>query len=358
MPVPILLTRALLERRAQGWTATAGAGDHDLDSDDLEVLEAFFGAASPDEAWELLREPWSAEDLEAVRAAAAPLAALMVASDGPATVELAGANLVLVPPGADPVHVSASRLDGVLGAIVFGEVRPRVTRPDHDTFLARVETLRHQGFLVPAPGTAELGDLRRLTNLCHRYGRTRGTPIDRYYQERFLEEARSSIRGRVVEVGGRTSNREAFGTEEVTEWIALDIEPSPEVTLVADITDPASLAAESVDTVLCFNVLEHIAEPQTAVDTLHRALRPGGVALALVPTVQRFHDPPHDYWRPMPAGLLHLFRAFRTVEPRTYGNVLTAMAALQGLAAEELEPEERDLADPRYPVTSALIARK
>ena len=42
----------------------------------------------------------------------------------------------------------------------------------------------------------------------------------------------------------------------------------------------------------------------------------------------------------------------------TYGNVLTAVAFLEGLAVQDLEPEELDHCDRDYPVTIAVAAFK
>ena len=43
---------------------------------------------------------------------------------------------------------------------------------------------------------AWLGTIRRTTPLSERHGYDRGTPVDRYYIERFLEEHRRDIRDR------------------------------------------------------------------------------------------------------------------------------------------------------------------
>jgi hypothetical protein len=46
---------------------------------------------------------------------------------------------------------------------------------------------------------ASLSLFRRTTALSNRYGYDRGTPIDRFYIERFLDEYRHEVRGRVLE---------------------------------------------------------------------------------------------------------------------------------------------------------------
>lgn len=64
--------------------------------------------------------------------------------------------------------------------------------------------------------------------------------------------------------------------------------------LRGDIGDPAvvpALDSAEVDTVLCFNVLEHISDDRAAVRNMADILRPGGHLLLLVPAFQAlFND--------------------------------------------------------------------
>jgi SAM-dependent methyltransferase len=47
--------------------------------------------------------------------------------------------------------------------------------------------------------------------------------------------------------------------------------------------DPAPLAARGLDTIVCLNVLEHLADDRGTLRRLHAALAPGGCLLLLVP---------------------------------------------------------------------------
>jgi glycosyltransferase involved in cell wall biosynthesis len=53
--------------------------------------------------------------------------------------------------------------------------------------------------------------------------------------------------------------------------------------------DPAPLAARGIDTILCLNVLEHVADDREALRRLHAALAPGGRLLLLVPAHPRLY---------------------------------------------------------------------
>jgi SAM-dependent methyltransferase len=55
--------------------------------------------------------------------------------------------------------------------------------------------------------------------------------------------------------------------------------------------DPAELAAERLDTAICVNVLEHIADDVAALRVFENILVPGGRVLAFVPAVQAAYGP-------------------------------------------------------------------
>jgi len=119
------------------------------------------------------------------------------------------------------------------------------------------------------------------------------------------------------------------------------------------------------DCVICTQTLHVLYDIHAAVTTLHRMLRPGGVALVTVPGITRSCIPDRDfwgdYWRLTAQGAARLFGdAFGTgnvrVEP--YGNLLTAMGFLQGMAAEELRDWELKVRDPDYEVLIGIRAQK
>lgn len=67
------------------------------------------------------------------------------------------------------------------------------------------------------------------------------------------------------------------------------------------------LANDSVDTVLCTVVLEHLERPQNAINEMHRILKSGGYVLLSTPLIWHLHEEPRDFFRYTKYGLNHLF---------------------------------------------------
>lgn len=218
---------------------------------------------------------------------------------------------------------------------------------------------------VPEVGRVDFGDLRRLSPLCPDYGYTRGLPVDRVYIEDFLALHAADVRGRVLEVQEDDYTRR-FGGRAVTRADVIDIDAgNPRATVIADLRDAGALPEESYDAVILTQTLQLIYEFDAAIATVHRALRPGGALLCTVAGVSaigRSAGEQHQWCWCFTEASLHraLEERFGTgqVRTRSYGNVLTATAFLQGLAASELTQEEYRHHDPSYPVVIAARAVK
>lgn len=78
--------------------------------------------------------------------------------------------------------------------------------------------------------------------------------------------------------------------------------------------------SERCDGILCVAVLEHVAEPQRAVDEMFRILKPGGILVGFVPFLYPCHGSPSDYWRFTEEGLRFMLRRFDEVEVVAWGD--------------------------------------
>jgi len=195
------------------------------------------------------------------------------------------------------------------------------------------------------------------------WGFDRGTPVDRYYIERFLEDHRQDIHGRVLEVkdSGYTA-RYGVGVEQRD---ILDVNPAnPYATIVADLATLDGVASVEFDCFVLTQTLQYIYDTRAAITHAHRILRLGGVLLAMVPAVSRVARRPGlqtDYWRFTVASCSLLFGDIFGVQQttvRSYGNVLTGIAFLTGMAYQELSCRELEAHDEYFPVIVAVRATK
>lgn len=77
--------------------------------------------------------------------------------------------------------------------------------------------------------------------------------------------------------------------------------------VVADLNKPLPIDDEAADTVVSFQVMEHLCEPQIMLNEAHRILKPNGTIIATVPWQWWIHEAPYDFFRYTPYGLKYLF---------------------------------------------------
>ena len=84
------------------------------------------------------------------------------------------------------------------------------------------------------------------------------------------------------------------------------------------------------DVVICEQVLEHVADPISAVTNLCRLIRPRGLLIVSTPFLVKLHDHPGDYWRFAPAGLALLLQygGFENIRIHSWGNPRAILANL------------------------------
>ena len=211
------------------------------------------------------------------------------------------------------------------------------------------------------------GDLASLSPLSDVFGLDRGTPIDRYYVEQFLEGEAAGIAGRVLEIGDATYTRR-FGGARVTQSDVLHaVEGNRRATLVGDLATGAGLPVEVFDCAIVTQTLQFVYDTRAAVRVIYGALRPGGVALVTLPGISQIStfdmEQWGDFWRFTTASARVMFEdvfGAEAVEVRSHGNVAAACAFLQGLAAEELSAAQLGTVDDVYQliVTVKAVRRR
>lgn len=205
-----------------------------------------------------------------------------------------------------------------------------------------------------------------LTPLDDAYGMGRGTPVDRYYIETFLDLHKELIRGKVMEIGDRIYT-EKFGGEKVTESVILHVErEAPEIGQIkGDLSTGEGLKGESVDCLICTQTLPFIYDVRSAANQIVRILKKGGTALLTVAGLSQIiqYERLHygHFWSFTEQSLGRLFEGnaeVDSVDVVTYGNVKASTAFLYGISYEELSQGDLDFHDPNYQLLVAAVIKK
>jgi len=231
-----------------------------------------------------------------------------------------------------------------------------------------VEPLRERHLTAwPPVRSIRWGSLRRTTPISARFGFDRGTPIDRHYIDAYLAGHAQDVRGAVLEVGAplyAERLRDAGRAGPIESIDVVDLDPAnPRATLVGDLSDGDGIRSGAFDCIICTQTLFLIWDLRAAVANLAAALVPGGVVLVTMPGTSRIcrdeRGAWQDQWRLTSASARRLFDGTfpaAAVQVEAFGNVLTAIAMLHGIAAEELRPEELRARDPDFEVLIAVRA--
>ena len=193
------------------------------------------------------------------------------------------------------------------------------------------------------------------------WGADRGKPVDRIYLESFLDRHRQFITGRVMEIGGRYYT-DTYG-HDVTDSVVYDVAEGADVDVVGDLATGVGLADNSFDSAVVLQTLMMIHDIQGAADTIHRILKPGGVALVTVNFIApNCDDPCQDMWQwnITPNALSRLMSdrfGSDNVTVESYGNFGAASSFLAGLAAEEVTCDLWTH-EPGYEVLVAALVKK
>lgn len=205
-----------------------------------------------------------------------------------------------------------------------------------------------------------------LTPISGTVGFDRGQPIDRYYIEKFLSAHSSDIKGRTLEFGNREYTLK-FGGEKVEKSDVLCVEEgNPQATIIADLTNAHQIQSNTFDCIIMTQTLQMIYDFRAALRQLYRILKPGGILLVTTHGISRIcrregRDNWGEYWHFTAQSVNKIFQDYfpdKNFRIRVYGNVLTAVCSLHGLASHELRKSELDITDPDFEVVIGIRAVK
>ncbi|GHV43968.1 hypothetical protein AGMMS49546_27100 [Spirochaetia bacterium] len=208
-------------------------------------------------------------------------------------------------------------------------------------------------------------DFSRTSPISRLFGYDRGTPIDRYYIEKFLKMNGPSIKGDILEIAESTYSKQ-FGSNIVSFQILHYDDTNKNATIIGDLTNNETLPEGKIDCFICTQTFNFIFDVQKAIEGCYKLLRTNGVLLATVSGISQISrydmDRWGDYWRFTDLSIRKLMESVfkkENIEISIFGNVLSTTAFLQGLAVEDL-PDKKilDVKDDDYQITIGIRAIK
>lgn len=152
------------------------------------------------------------------------------------------------------------------------------------------------------------------------------------------EECRNqTVRGKVLDIGSgvklasyhRFLKKEKDAAVECLD-LCFDGESGRRIDLEKDFLPHATAG---VDTLLLFNVLEHLYNYSLVLSEIKRVLKPGGKLIGAVPFLVAYHPDPHDYWRYTKEALEKIFMTagFTNIQikPFGYGPCVAAFSQME-----------------------------
>jgi len=133
-------------------------------------------------------------------------------------------------------------------------------------------------------------------------GKFIGSPTERTVGYAYEPVIKSYSKGLLADVGCGSVPFYAFYKDLITDNICMDWGKEDgevsHIDYIVDLnTEKIPLETNSVDTVICTDVLEHISKPEHLFSEMARILKPDGNLILTVPFMYWIHNSPYDYHR-------------------------------------------------------------
>lgn len=209
------------------------------------------------------------------------------------------------------------------------------------------------------------GNLRSVSPFSTIFGYDRGTQsVARYYIDNFISDCASDISGNVLEIGDDTYTK-LFGHDILQSDVLHVVSGNPKATIVTDLSTDTGIPDNCYDCIIMPQTLQFIYDFRSALKRTYEILKPGGVLLVTLSGISQIskYDMERwgEYWRFSTLSATRLFEEFfpsENIDVEAQGNLLSAVALLEGLASRELKKYELDFQDSNYEVTITVRAIK
>lgn len=207
-------------------------------------------------------------------------------------------------------------------------------------------------------------NLRSIRPVSSVFGLDRGTPIDRVYIEDFLNKYSYLVTGTTLEIAENVYTKK-YGNNVKSFEILDPSKDNVHATIIGNLTDLNSLPENVIDCFICTQTLNFIYDFKSAIKGIFHVLKDNGTILATVSGISQISrydmDRWGDYWRFTTASIDLAFKEVfgkENTQVDYYGNVLSSIAFLEGISAEELKIEELFYKDRDYQLIIVIKAKK
>lgn len=220
--------------------------------------------------------------------------------------------------------------------------------------IVRLMKPKHGHFLFPIPKQSR-------EPISRMYGFDRGTPVDRYYIESFLEENRDKINGICLEITDPKYLMK-YGGNKVTRVDVLDVNLNNEMAnIIGDLRDLKEIKSDTYDCLVITQTYVMVDDYEAAIRESFRILKPGGTLLATMPCLSPVWNINNNFWRFTVASAKYVFGKYvkpENLNVKSYGNALSGQAFWVGMSIQDVTKEEMDRNDSYFPVIVAIRAIK
>ncbi len=125
----------------------------------------------------------------------------------------------------------------------------------------------------------------------------------------FIKYHLNYLKGDVIDIGCDTGKYKGIilSSSDVKSYTGLDFYRTSVSDIVADLNKPLSIEDEKYDSAICISVIEHLKEPQLALNEMARILKKGAHLILATPWVFPYHEEPEDFFRYSRQALEYMF---------------------------------------------------
>ena len=163
---------------------------------------------------------------------------------------------------------------------------------------------------------------KRIANLSKLFSRK---GLNTFIKSEVLNLNQRKYKALTIGAGGET---EAFIKKNKNiQLISIDINQKKKPDIIMDVNN-LKFDQNHFDIIFIFEVLEHLPNPQNAIDEIHRVLKKSGKIFLSTPFILEIHGAPDDYYRFTPHGLKYLLKKFNKIEIKERNSYIESINVL------------------------------